>query len=277
VTLVPADFYSEIPLINELERTAAACTSPDFAEGFDRERLGAVLTALMPYSTEFDPPENHPIPDRFSWNGGPFSYSDAMAYYCFVRHLRPQTIVEIGSGWSTLVADAALRANDAGRLICIEPAPQPFLSEIPTVARLIDQPVQTLPPAFFSDVLTDGDILFIDSTHTVKHGSDCVHLYLKVLPTIAHDITVHAHDIFLPFPLPLAWMRDLHAHWTEQYLLYAYLLDNPRTRILFGSNYHYQFNPDRLTELMHGRYPAGGGSLWFEQKRRRGGERPSLP
>lgn len=272
VSVIPANWYSEIPLINELEQAPADLASPEFVEGFDPQRLREVLNALMPFSAEFDPPEsppeNHPVPDRFYWKGGPFSFSDAMAYYCFVRLLRPRTIVEIGPGWSTFVADAALRANGSGQLICVDPAPQPFLSGIASVARLIDQPVQSLPPEFFNEVLSDGDILFIDSTHTVKHGSDCIHLYLKVLPAIAHHITLHVHDIFLPFSLPLQWMRDRQLYWTEQYLLYAYLLDNRRAEILYGSHYHSRFNREQLNALMRDRYPAGGGSLWFTQQPR---------
>jgi cephalosporin hydroxylase len=149
-----------------------------------------LLTVLLPSAEEFDPPFSHPTPDRFSWTGGPFSHSDAMAYYSFVRHLRPRTIVEIGSGWSTLVADAALRANGSGRIVCVDRYPQPFLANISSVAAVIERPAQELTPVQFNEHLADGDFMFIDSTHTVKHGSDCLHLYLQVLPEIDKHILV---------------------------------------------------------------------------------------
>ena len=131
---------------------------------------------------------------------------------------------------------------------------------------LVNSRVQDLDVDFFNTHLSSGDILFIDSTHTVKHGSDCLHLYLSILPNLAHDLCVHVHDVFLPNTLSLETMRDSQIYWTEQYLLYAYLLDNPRTRTLYGSAYHYKRNPELLTSFMHGRYGSGGGSFWFEQR-----------
>jgi hypothetical protein len=120
---------------------------------------------------------------------------------------------------------------------------------------------------FLSGVLSDGDILFIDSTHTVKHDSDCIHIYLRMLPNIESDIHVHVHDIHLPSPLPIEYMRDKQVYWTEQYLLYAYLLNNYRTEVVYGSAYHYERNREQLKAFMHGRWQEGGASLWFRQKR----------
>jgi hypothetical protein len=127
---------------------------------------------------------------------------------------------------------------------------------------LIKRRVQDIPPEFFNQNLGDGDVLFIDSTHTVKAGSDCLHLYLRVLPQIEHNIMVHAHDIHLPFPLPPREF-DRHVYWTEQYLLYAYLLDNPKARVVFGSTYNSKFLAADLTRLMGAKWPPGGGSIWF--------------
>jgi hypothetical protein len=227
--------------------------------------MSETLEQLMPFSFEFDPPVTRPVSEGYAWNGGPFSGSDAMAYYCFIRHAKPATVLEVGSGWSTLVADAAIKANGSGRIICIEPYPQPFLEGISNVLEVLRQPVQELDVDFFNSVLSSGDILFIDSTHTVKHGSDCIHLYLKILPAILDDILVHAHDIHLPRTVPLGNLRDLQLYWTEQYLLYAYLLDNRRTKVLFGSAYHSTHSRNRLKDFMHQRYQEGGASLWFAQ------------
>jgi hypothetical protein len=73
---------------------------------------------------------------------------------------------------------------------------------------------------------------------------------------------VHAHDIHLPFPLPQKDF-DRHVYWTEQYLLYAYLLDNPKATVVFGSVYNNRFLHDGLVEMMCGKRPTGGGSIWF--------------
>jgi hypothetical protein len=85
------------------------------------------------------------------------------------------------------------------------------------------------------------------------------------LPAIQADIVVHVHDIYLPDPLLIARMRDQHIFWNEQYLLYAYMLNNTRVRTLYGTKYHHIRNRPAHDRLMHGRVDAIGGSFWFEQ------------
>jgi hypothetical protein len=189
-----------------------------------------------------------------------------MTYYTMIRTRKPKTIVEIGSGWSTLIAKMACEKNGQGQIICIEPYPSDFLATLPGI-ELIQRRAQEMETDFFNEVLRDGDLLFIDSTHTVKHDSDCLHIYLRVLPAIRADITVHVHDVYLPDSLTLQMLREQQIYWNEQYLLYAYLQGNPRTRVLYGSRYHWKRNRAVLERYMHGRYQGGGGSLWFLQKK----------
>ena len=226
--------------------------------------LKTVLEELTTFSSEFIPPvdgdkEN---PSVYFWKSGQFGYSDAMAYYCFVRHLRPSTILEIGSGFSTLVAMEAVGKNGAGAIHCAEPYPRSFLVDNPSIT-LHERTAQSLDAGFINDLLSDGDILFIDSTHTVKSGSDCLHIYLRLLPEIRRNIVVHVHDVFLPYALPKQWLTDKQIFWTEQYLLMAFLLDNPKAQILFGSNYAAEFLHDEMTCFMGGKASIGGSSLWF--------------
>ena len=187
-----------------------------------------------------------------------------MSYYAMIRKNRPTTIIEIGSGFSTLVARQAVAQNKKGRIICIEPFPQDWLRRLDDI-DLIEKPAQSIDFKFYNEHLKNGDILFIDSTHTVKAGSDCLHVYLRVLPQIESDIYIHVHDIFLPYGMPLHWGTELHIHWTEQYLLLAYLLGNPRCAIIFGSHFSHKKLPEQARKLMHDYYPSGGGSLWFRQ------------
>ena len=140
----------------------------------------------------------------------------------------------------------------------------PFLQNIPRV-EVIKARAQDVDEALIDTSLQDGDMLFIDSTHTVKHNSDCLHIYLRILPYIRNNIFVHAHDIYLPGPLPIHTMRDHQVYWNEQYILYAYMIDNPRTKVLYSSAYHHQANLDLLAAFMHNRFTPGGGSLWFFQ------------
>ena len=181
-----------------------------------------------------------------------------------IRTRRPRTIVEIGAGWSSSVARLACAQNGFGRIVCFESNPDDWLRAI-TGLEIIELPAREISVDLLNDLLRDGDMLFIDSTHAVKHDSDCLHLYLRLLPAILSDIAVHVHDIYLPDTLSLDQMRDVQIFWNEQYLLYAYMTCNTRIRPIFGSRYHTRFNSELLERFMHGRYSPGGASFWFEQ------------
>ncbi len=265
VTVSPANFYAEIPSVAEIEEASAYEGEP-FAEGFDAAAQARFIDELVGIAAEFDPPKE-PREGSYAWENGQFSYSDAMVYYCLIRKHRPKRIVEIGCGWSSLVALAALKANGSGALTCVEPYPSEMLQRA-SGFDLLRRRAQDLTPGELNGLLEDGDMVFIDSTHTVKHDSDCVHIYLRLLPALTSDLLVHVHDIRLPKTLSKEMMRDSQIYWTEQYLLYAYLLDNPRCRILYGSYFASLNLGGKLDELMHGRWPAGGGSLWFTQRKR---------
>ena len=265
VTITRSDFYSELPLLSDIENSFRNSTNLYLDRVFpDNAFLAGYLTDLTQFSAEFDPPATSSRPDEYSWSHGPFAYSDAMAYYSMIRKIKPATVIELGSGTSTLVAMKALERNGGGRLIAIEPFPKDFLKTLRGV-ELMQIPAQRLELSFLENTLGDGDILFIDTTHTVRHNSDCLHIYLRVLPWITKNITVHVHDVYLPKTLPLPMMRDQQLFWNEQYLLYAYMLRNPTTKILYGSQYHNQKNPELLKAFMHGRHSPGGASIWFSQ------------
>jgi hypothetical protein len=275
VNLIPANFYSSVPLLRDLERTfegGEGDRRPVYSRVFDTARSRRFLREMDRFAAEFDPPVrgDEAAASGYFWDNGQFGHCDAMVYYCLLRRLRPRRVVEIGSGFSTLVADAAIRRNGVGEIVCVEPYPRPFLPKLASIVQLIEKPVQDLTPEEFGELMAPADILFIDSTHTVKIGSDCLYIYLVLLPSLTKPLIVHSHDIFLPFGMPLDWARDLQVYWTEQYLLYAFLLNNKRARVMFGSAHAYAFLREECERLMRGRYTAGGGSLWYEINRRTG-------
>lgn len=270
VHVIPANFYSVVPSFDEIDESfeyAGGDPPYDDPSVFDLGTLDATLEALMPFAAEFDPPTegDRETPGGFFWANPAFSFSDAMSYYAFLRLWKPQTVVEVGSGFSTLVASEAVRANGFGRILCVEPFPKSWLADVPGVDQVFETPVQSLDASWFNERLSDGDVFFIDSTHTVKTGSDCAHLYLRVLPALTSRLLIHAHDIFLPHGYPRNWLEERAIYWNEQYVLYALLLGNPRLRVLFGSSYLRHHRPEALDAVMHGRAEAGGGSLWFER------------
>lgn len=269
VKVTPCNFYSSIPSIAEIENSYEySSDEPPYATGTIfglPETSRDLLEILTEYSREFQPAEegSEDSPEGYFWKNSQFSYSDAMSYYAFLRHLKPNRVLEIGSGFSTLVAMDAIARNRQGEITCVEPFPRAFLEQTDKIT-LKKMPAQDITVEWLNSYLSDGDVLFIDSTHTVKTGSDCLHIYLRLLPYVKHDIYVHVHDIFLPFGLPKDWLLDHHIYWTEQYLLLAFLLDNPKATFLFGSSYHQWKNEELLGKFMHGRAMPGGGSFWFQ-------------
>ena len=272
VLVMPVDQYTAVPLLRDLpdsfEGTGVA-PKPVYDKLFDRELVREYINGMMEFSTEFSPVQKGDAENakEFFWENPLFSFSDAMAYYCFIRMRKPRRIVEIGSGFSTLVASAAIEKNGLGEIICIEPSPRPFVRSIPHVQGLIQKKIQMISVSEFKDILGAATILFIDSTHTVKIGSDSLYIYLILLPSLSNNLLVQSHDIYLPFGMPPAFSSDHHIHWNEQYLLYAYLLGNSNAQILYGSYYGYHFLADELTALMAGKYGIGGASLWYEINR----------
>lgn len=273
VHVVPANFYSITPTFEDIERSYEYDHSPapyDDRKVFDLDRLDATLAAMMPLAAEFDPPIAGSVdrPEGYFWNNPAFSYSDAMSYYAFVRLWKPKRVLEIGSGFSTLVASAAAARNRAEgvetSIVCIEPFPKPWLASVAHVDEVIERPAQSFDAGWFNEHLADGDVFFIDSTHVVKTGSDCAHLYLRILPNLRRHLLLHAHDIFLPYGYPRAWLEEKSIFWNEQYILYALLHGNPSLRVLFGSAILRHHRMEALTSFMHGRSQPGGGSLWFE-------------
>ena len=270
LNVIPSNFYSNVPSLEEIDQSFEYTSAePPYADSgiFSMENMLSELLELSKCTESFDPPHSGDEENcqSYFWDNSQFSGADAMAYYAFIRKTRPSRVVEIGSGFSSLVALEAIKVNGYGKLTCIEPYPRPFISDLSDRGEieLLKDKAQSITHSELNSMLSDGDILFIDSTHTVKTGSDCLHIYLRLLPKITKRILVHAHDIFLPFGLPKEWLEERHIYWTEQYLLLALLIDNPRAEVLFGSSYHAHYNRDLLERFMCGRSQASGASLWF--------------
>lgn len=158
----------------------------------------------------------------FDFNNDFFSGFDAGVYYSLLRHLKPRRIIEIGGGYSTRIAAKALTANRQGTLTCIEPYPDARLPKRDLNIELIAKRVEEVDVDFFSS-LEANDVLFIDSSHTVKFGSDVYYEFLEILPRLAPGVWVHVHDIFFPHDYPAEWLINRRLALNEQYLLEAFL------------------------------------------------------
>ena len=189
-------------------------------------------------------------PLRFPVDNDQFGTMDSLVLHAMIDHARPRRIVEIGSGFSTLLMRATRRALADGAIAidCIEPYPRAFLRADAMGVGLHDIPVQSAPSSLFTS-LEAGDLLFVDSSHVSKTGSDVNHIFFEILPRLAPGVIVHVHDIFLPFEYPKDWVIDQRRSWNEQYLLRALLMDSRRYRPLFGAAFAAHACPDAVAAI----------------------------
>jgi hypothetical protein len=198
-----------------------------------------------------------------------FSWLDSRALFALLREWQPHRLIEVGSGFSTLlIADVNSRhCGGAFDAISIDPYPRDFLQKPVTgITRIIDAEVQSIPMEVFAS-LTSGDVLFIDSSHVAKTGSDVNFLFFDVLPRLATGVRIHIHDIFLPNEYPREWVLDENRSWNEQYVLRALLMYSAGFRVIFGCSYALARFPDLVRSALadpNGR-AFGGGSFWIER------------
>jgi hypothetical protein len=277
--VTPVHFYQPIPDTQSLPETL--WNRPSELVGIDMNdsrQLDLLRNHFPKFRHEYEqwPTEPTGEPGRFYLRKSPFGGTDALAAYCMFRHFQPRLIIEVGSGFSSLVAAEAIAKNKDSALICIEPFPPDFLrAGFPGLRSLIEKKVQDMDVEFFSQ-LKSGDILFIDSSHTVKIGGDVNFLFLEVLPSLNPGVIVHVHDIFLPFDYRRDWVLDEFRFWSEQYLLQAFLTFNSQFEVLMANRYlAHRYLKDLKAAFptlanLKGTDPTsvewGGGSFWMRRK-----------
>ena len=264
-------FYSPIPDLRALPAGVFERRSPlrGLELRLDRQ-VALVEDELAPYLAEFEPPERPTgRPGEFHLANGSYPPVDADLLYALVRYLKPRRVLELGSGHSTLVTCMAAAANGRQgyptRVECFDPHPSVVSADTPGVARLEPVPAQEVPLAEFQ-ALAAGDVLFVDTTHTVKVGSDVNFVVLDVLPLLARGVVVHFHDVFLPREYPRTWVEDLGLVWAEQYLLQAFLAMNPGYEVLLSAGALAEEHPDVLGAAVRSwRLRGMPGSFWIRR------------
>ena len=267
--VTPVHFYKPIPDTQSLPETL--WTHPSDLAGVEMNettQLELLREHIPKFRDEYEQlPTSSPGREKgFYVNNTLFGGVDALVAYCMVRHFKPRTIIEVGSGFSSLVLGQAAERNKRAGLICIEPFPREFLREgFPGLRSLIEKKVQDIELEFFSQLESD-DILFIDSSHTVKIGSDVNYLFLEVLPRLRPGVIVHVHDIFLPFEYRRDWVLDELRFWTEQYLLQAFLAFNSEFEVLMANSYLKHYHEEDLKAAFPTLSRWEGGSFWMRRR-----------
>ncbi len=275
----PGHYYSPIPDLEDIRRRKETIFKKSNIDlkGIDirREAQFALLEEFKTYYKDIPYPFEtaEKTPTRYQVKGAWYRYSDVVMLFCMLRHFKPKRIVEVGSGYSSAVMldvnDQFLNKQTA--ITFIDPYPERLLG----LLREEDKKQHRILANFIQDVNMDvfrtleaNDILFIDSSHVSKTGSDLNHLLFEVLPVLKSGVLIHFHDIYYPFELPEHWVLNRKWFWNENYLIRAYLTGNSGYEIMnFNSYLHNEFR-NWLSDNM----PAcliddkDSGSIWIRKK-----------
>lgn len=241
----------------------------------EQHALAFARDVLPRYNAEFrEKFPLHPSPGhRFHLINGTFMAVDAHVYYALVRHLEPRRIVEIGAGYSTLVACQAARRNEEllgyrPEITAIDPYPPDFLAGEPGLSRVLPRRVQEVDLDLFTS-LSAGDVLFIDSSHVLRSGGDVQFEYCEVLPRLAEGVVVHVHDVSLPAPYPRVYFES-ELYWNEQYVLQAFLAFNSKFDVFWPAAYMTLRHHDLVVRMfpeyreMRAKFPQSNpSSFWM--------------
>jgi hypothetical protein len=269
----PGHYYSPLPSREEVRAREQAIWGPvpRSLPGIDLNEEGqlALLEELRAYYPEM-PFGEEPRPGlRYSFANVWFGHPDAVALYCMLRHLKPRRVIEVGSGHSSAVI---LDTNDlffGGRIACtfIDPEPARLLSLLKGGDRgrhtLIPARVQDVDPGLFGQ-LAANDVLFVDSSHVAKVGSDVNRVLFSVLPALARDVSVHFHDVIYPFEYPKEWVYEGVA-WNESYLVRAFLQYNAAFRVQFFTSFLAHFHRGLFARDMPLCLKSPSQSLWLKK------------
>ena len=268
----PGHFYSPIVSAADVERhrhrvygAAGERAFPGLALNLDRqlenlERI-APAAAAQPWSER---PQGRL---RYGFDNPNFGPGEALLLWAMFSDLAPRRVIEIGAGWSTrAILDVRdLLLDGSLDVTAIEPYASTVIPELmsePDV-QVIQTAVQDTGVARFL-TLEANDVLFVDSSHVVKFGSDVQFILNEVLPRLAAGVRVHFHDVMYPFEYPLEWVRQ-GRNWNEAYALRSFLTFNSAYAIDLFAAYLWAVVPDRASSLLPRAVASPGSSLWLRR------------
>lgn len=206
---------------------------------------------------------------RYHYNNNNFGAGDAIGLHCMLRIIKPNKLIEVGSGYTSAVT---LDTNEYYfenkiKLSFIEPYPALLNSLLKTtdnielnVCGLQDMPID------YFETLDCGDILFIDSTHVSKVNSDVNYLFFEIFPRLKKGVYIHLHDIFYPFEYPKDWILKNGMVWNELYVLRAFLQNNKNYSIQYFQNMMEKQHMNTIMEKWPLKATPHGGSIWLKKE-----------
>jgi predicted O-methyltransferase YrrM len=269
----PGHFYSPVPSKRDVQEYLGWKEQRGLIREFpaiqmdDKVQL-QMLDSLKPYYPLF-PFQAEPVDGLlYHFNNPNYSHTDGIILFCMLNRLRPRRVIEIGSGFSTcaILDTNRLFLQSQMRITSIEPHPELLRSLIANstgALTIVESRLQDADIKLF-DQLEPGDILFIDSTHISKVGSDVNYVIFEILPRLKTGVIIQIHDIYANFEYPDVWAREGRA-WNEAYLLRAFMEYNEHFRILLFISYLQNAYQAWFQEHMPKTLLNYGGCFWMEK------------
>ena len=270
----PGHYYSPIVDTEALKKTG-------FSELRGRDELAGVsldfnsmeqlFDAAMHAQADLDFPEEKTSGYRYYSKNEMFSIGDARILAGMIRLHKPKRIIEVGSGFSSaVILDTLNRESDAQTSVTfIEPHTERLMGLLSDQDKrrveIIESGIQEVPLSTF-DSLEAGDILFLDTTHISKTGSDVNHEVFHILPRLKSGVIIHFHDVFADFEYPDSWIFDHNRSWNELYILRAFLMYNSAFYVALANHALSKKHPNTVMRFYPEMINEPGGGLWIAKK-----------
>ena len=271
-------YYSPFPDTNELAveplRSRVWPAQPRATVGIDWNDNGQIELCARAFASQsrlelaVEPTDDA---REFHTQNAMFPALDAWVLEALLRYLRPARLIEVGCGFSSLITARVNRELLGGgiNVTCIDPNPPAVITDgVEGIRQLRVEKIQDTPLELFEQLAQD-DVLFIDTSHTVKTGGDVPWIFQEVIPRLEVGVVVHIHDVFLPGDYPSDWVLDGWA-WNEIYLVHAFLAFNRAFEVVYGAKWMELHARDVLLEAFPGlalpeHAARSGSSLWIRR------------
>lgn len=250
-------FYSPIPTVSEI--SDEDYKSSKWHVQMNEENQLSFLERILKHKPQYDElikEGKYPPNNTFDWY-------DSIIYFSIIQEFKPKKIIEIGSGNSTRLSYLASEFLNT-EITSIDPYIKMDLEkELGNKINFIKKPVQETELTYFKN-LSENDILFIDSSHVSKIGSDVNCLFLQILPILNPGVLIHIHDIYYPWNYSQLFTKENLIFWNEQYMLGALLTGNTNFEILLAVNYLSVNFKKQIKKFLRDD-SFGGGSFWMKK------------